>query len=557
MKYLRSLIKSLEGLDTSATLAALRANDRVQVWERSIVPENVLNTINNLPDEIQVVLFSVVAAGQAHILVTRDELLPSDWLVRFEQLQDALTIVHSFYASMGGIIGYQLKALELIHGDDRTGEITKEYFAPDSKISTRDPPKSKISREQISINNSSEGQYGLSKVIIRCLIPRGPNLDPAFQPAPDTSSRISDPSNRTLKSHALLTKSSNPKINSLFVQRLLVREAISALPFTAEIWPVGGAGDRLGLVDEVTGEALPTAMLEFCGRPLLETLIRDLEAREYLAWHLTGEQHTTPVVLMTSHAKNNHSRIRAFLEENDWMGRGPQNFMLIDQPMVPLVDSEQGMWLRDAEGNAFQPLLKPGGHGALWKLMLDRNAFTWLESSHRRSIALVRQISNPAAGTDATLLTLAGAGVNGKKAFGFASCARVEGATEGINVLVERREMTSAGGDGKSIISASYGVSNIEYTEFARYGLPGNPVEYPANTNILYVDIRRVRTAVESEPAASMPGMIFNKSKQVISGGKKVAAGRIETTMQNVADFLTNRFDDVLDEEVHFEGFVV
>lgn len=45
----------------------------------------------------------------------------------------------------------------------------------------------------------------------------------------------------------------------------------------AEIYPLGGAGDRLGLVDEVTGECLPVAMLPYCGRTLLEGLIRDLQ----------------------------------------------------------------------------------------------------------------------------------------------------------------------------------------------------------------------------------------------------------------------------------------
>lgn len=45
----------------------------------------------------------------------------------------------------------------------------------------------------------------------------------------------------------------------------------------AEIYPLGGAGDRLGLVDEETGECLPVAMLPYCGRTLLEGLIRDLQ----------------------------------------------------------------------------------------------------------------------------------------------------------------------------------------------------------------------------------------------------------------------------------------
>lgn len=67
-------------------------------------------------------------------------------------------------------------------------------------------------------------------------------------------------------------------------------QGLLALPFLAEVLPVGGAGDRLGLVCEATGQALPAAMLPYCGRPMLAGLLRDLAAREYLYWHLTGTQ---------------------------------------------------------------------------------------------------------------------------------------------------------------------------------------------------------------------------------------------------------------------------
>ena len=56
----------------------------------------------------------------------------------------------------------------------------------------------------------------------------------------------------------------------------------------------------------------------------------------------------------------------------------------------------------------------------------------------------------------------AGTGAAGGKKFGFASCERPIGNAEGVNVLVERRV-----GDGKY----TYGVSNVEYTEFERIGL--------------------------------------------------------------------------------------
>lgn len=47
----------------------------------------------------------------------------------------------------------------------------------------------------------------------------------------------------------------------------------------AEIWPVGGAGDRLGLVCGNSGEPLPAALLPYTGRTMMEGLLRDLQVR--------------------------------------------------------------------------------------------------------------------------------------------------------------------------------------------------------------------------------------------------------------------------------------
>jgi hypothetical protein len=102
----------------------------------------------------------------------------------------------------------------------------------------------------------------------------------------------------------------------------------------AEMYPVGGAGDRLGLVDEVTGEGLPAAMLLYQGRTMFEGLLRDLQAREYLYYRLYGQQHTTPVAVMTSMAKKNHMRLLALCEEKKWFGRGEGSFRLIQQSLV-------------------------------------------------------------------------------------------------------------------------------------------------------------------------------------------------------------------------------
>ena len=87
-----------------------------------------------------------------------------------------------------------------------------------------------------------------------------------------------------------------------------------------------GAGDRLGLTCEVTGEALPVCVLPYCGRPLLGSLIRDVQAREYLYYKLHGVQQMTPIVIMTSDAKGNHARVTAFLKQCNWFGRGQESF---------------------------------------------------------------------------------------------------------------------------------------------------------------------------------------------------------------------------------------
>jgi UTP---glucose-1-phosphate uridylyltransferase len=126
-----------------------------------------------------------------------------------------------------------------------------------------------------------------------------------------------------------------------------------------------------------------------------------------------------------------------------------------------------------------------------------------------REAALIRQISNPMASTDCTLLALAGIGHRDGRAFGFASCNRCVGAAEGMNVLREARHHSGGGLGGARTNGAhveveggvgvefEYGVTNVEYTEFQRLGIKDQAVRegsnesaYPANTNILYVGAR-------------------------------------------------------------------
>ena len=61
---------------------------------------------------------------------------------------------------------------------------------------------------------------------------------------------------------------------------------------------------------------------------------------------------------------------------------------LFDQPMVPVLAAEDGAWLLP---EPLSPMMKPGGHGALWKLMLDEGVFAWF-ARRRREAAIVRQI---------------------------------------------------------------------------------------------------------------------------------------------------------------------
>ncbi|XP_050209202.1 UTP--glucose-1-phosphate uridylyltransferase 3, chloroplastic [Mercurialis annua] len=333
---------------------------------------------------------------------------------------------------------------------------------------------------------------------------------------------------------------------------------IEGLPDLGEIYPLGGSADRLGLVDPDTGECLPAAMLPYCGKTLLEGLVRDLQAREFLYFKLYGKQCITPVAIMTSSAKNNHNHITSLCERLSWFGRSRSSFQLFEQPLVPAVDAEDGQWLIT---KPFAPVSKPGGHGVIWKLAYDKGIFEWFYH-HGRKGATVRQVSNVVAATDLTLLALAGIGLRCGKKLGFASCKRNSGATEGINVLVEKRTL-----DGKW----AYGFSCIEYTEFDKFGIPSGPcssnslqADFPANTNIMYVDLPSVESIASSKNGKSLPGMVLNTKKPVVymdhfGNQHSVFGGRLECTMQNIADNFLNTYRSRCYQEVedNLDTFIV
>ncbi|GAV90736.1 hypothetical protein CFOL_v3_34140 [Cephalotus follicularis] len=316
---------------------------------------------------------------------------------------------------------------------------------------------------------------------------------------------------------------------------------IEGLPELGEIYPLGGSADRLGLVDPDTGECLPAAMLPYCGRTFLEGLIRDLQAREFLYFKLYGKQCITPVAIMTSSAKNNHDRISSLCKGLGWFGRGQSSFQLFEQPIVPAVSAKHGQWW---VMKPFAPVCKPGGHGVIWKLAYDKGVFRWFFDQGRKG-ATVRQVSNVVAATDLTILALAGIGLRHGKKLGFASCKRNSGATDGINVLIEKKNL-----DGKW----AYGLSCIEYTEFDKFGMTSGPIssnsllaEFPANTNILYVDLPSVELVASRNDEKSLPGMVLNLKKPIVYVDQfgdchSVSGGRLECTMQNIADNFSNTY---------------
>lgn len=311
-----------------------------------------------------------------------------------------------------------------------------------------------------------------------------------------------------------------------------IEAGIEALPFLCEIYPLGGAADRLHLICEKTGNELPAAKLEFAERTLLQRLLDDLEAREMLYFHKTGKRIHVPIVMMTSVEKENHKHVLDILEENGWFGRPKDRFMIFSQPLVPVVN-ESGEWVWQEDS---QLMMKPGGHGAIWKKAYDVGVFDWLRRLEVR-YALIRQVNNLLAGLDYGLLAFTGIGVLRKMSFGFASCSRPVGAAEGVNVLCERK--TKKG--------FAYTLTNVEYCDFKKFGLVDEPLnslepysQLPSNTNILFANIDDLEKAIKICP---YPGLIMNVKK---TSDQIIAIGRLELTMQNIADAFVDERDTPL-----------
>lgn len=325
----------------------------------------------------------------------------------------------------------------------------------------------------------------------------------------------------------------------------MVKWGIDHLDDLIELYPLGGAADRLHLVDEKTGKDLPAACLKFGHCTLLEILISDLQAREYLHYKLKGKQLTVPIGIMTSVEKNNHQHVVSICKDNSWFHREEKNFCFFTQPLVPTVDKD-GKWCMKGP---FNPLCKPGGHGIIWKLARDSGVIDgFLKQGMNK--ALVRQINNPVAGLDYSLLAFTGWGSQHKCTFGFASCERVPGVAEGINVLVEK----------KTDKRVCYSLSNIEYCDFKRYKNSKDledPKKFSSNTNILFADLNALKKAVEKCP---LPGMLINlKQVKFFDDDEKLReekVARLETTMQNIADVFEEEHDKPLDKPTTEKTFL-
>lgn len=304
--------------------------------------------------------------------------------------------------------------------------------------------------------------------------------------------------------------------------RPLVRVAIESLEKMGGLFAVGGAGDRLDFKDEETGASQSVATYPFLGRTLLEGLLRDVRGLEFFGEKLLGRKISIPLMFMTSAEKNNHEHVVSCLIQNRFFGKKEKDFLIASQPLVPLIDEEGHFVLKDSQ----HLLLKPGGHGAIWKVAMQHKVFDWFE---KRGVShlFLRQINNPIAGVDFGWLCFLGEGISSKKSFGFAVCQRRVKVNEGMIALIAKK--------GRQWIG------NIEYTDFKKRGVadepesPSSPYsKFPANTNILFADLSRVKRAASLNPH---PGLLLNPKHEVRKG---VMGARLESTMQHMADEFTD-----------------
>jgi UTP---glucose-1-phosphate uridylyltransferase len=314
----------------------------------------------------------------------------------------------------------------------------------------------------------------------------------------------------------------------------LLRQALENLPQMAQLSPVAGAGERLGLLSK-EGRALPVARLNYLGFNLLENMFRDIQAWEYLYFKVKGLTHFIPVGLMTSEIHNNHEIISEIVESNKFFFRDKSKILLFKQPQVPVISSN-GEWLLQS---SLKLHMRPGGHGAIWKQAADAGLLDAFSGMGVQKLFL-RQINNPVAAVDYSALAFMGMGLQGDFQFGFASCLRRVGASEGMNVLCNKDK--------------EFWISNIEYTDFQKRGIKDQEKEkgssyscFPSNTNILFVDLHTVSKSLK-EKILFAPTINLKSFYECYREGsyKKINGGRVESMMQNLADEVKTSSQDGL-----------
>lgn len=422
----------------------------------------ISNFLATATTEESFLILSILAIGQGPIVfnIHNSEKDSHELLL---QMLHQLTSLQNFYVSIGGIIGYHLKFLEML--EEKPFTIANQP----GKIQYHNPP----------------GYH---------------------------------------------FKEDSPEL------RQALRWGIESLPLFAEFYPVGGAGDRLNLTDEM-GTPWPAALLPFIGKTLLEGLLRDLTAKEYLYFKLFGKQISIPIALMTSSEQQKIEHILELCRDKKWFGKPKSSFLFFKQPVVPVITTE-GNWSLSA------PLtlcLKPGGHGVIWKAAEENGIFDWL-SSQNKPYALIRQINNPLAGTDQSIIAFMGVGSFENRNFGFLSCERQPFSSEGIDVLIER----------KTHQGYSYCLTNIEYTNFFKQEKNDSSFsKFPSNTNILFCNLKAIEKALS---ICSIPGLLINLKNQVPFLNEEgihseISGGRLESTMQNIADVMIDEFPNKLTDD--------
>ena len=345
LRPLRDALLRANG-DLAAKDAVVSADPAVVRFMRANGP--VARVLSNIATEDAYLVKCVVAVGQGEVLVP-DSGDPVHVANALLPLCSVLRNVESFYDMLGGVVGYQFTALELIH-QAFGGPAAMTAGALEATHEASGPVDTRPTINGTVSSRRRGKETGRERETLQMHVPPGPDL----------------------------------REGGGEYARLAASWGLQTLPQMAEIYPLGGAGDRLGLTDPATGEPLPAALLQYDGRSLLEGLLRDLTAREWLYYKVFGEQLRTPVCIMTSAAKGNHGRISGLIARNDFFGRGENGFRLFEQPLVPVVTVKGGKWVVDTN-KEMAVSLKPGGHGAIWKLMHDNGVFTWLGAKVRVS----------------------------------------------------------------------------------------------------------------------------------------------------------------------------